>query len=85
VDLILLDMPVTADLEAKYPQAVAEYQRLLAEFEASRSVPVIRANRESLVFTDADFADMIHLNGVGAKKLSAYLKDRLAERGGARP
>ena len=46
---------------------------------------MIRASREALGFTDADFADVIHLNGVGAKKLSAYLKDRLAERGGARP
>ena len=84
-DLVLLDMPVTADLDAKYPAAVSEYQTVLAGFAADRGIPVIRANREGLGFTDADFADIIHLNGHGAKKLSAWLRVRLAERGGARP
>lgn len=84
-DLVLFDMPVTTDLEAKYPSAMTEYRQLLAEFEARRGVRVIRPDRGSLEFTDADFADIIHLNGVGAKKLSAWLKARLSELGGARP
>lgn len=78
-DFILLDMPVTEDLETKFPAAVAEYQRRLAEFEADRGVKVLRANREAVGLDDRHFADLIHLNAVGARKLSAWLRDRLAE------
>ncbi len=78
-DLVLLDMPVTADLEAKFPAAVAEYERRLAEFKAGRKVTVLRATRGAVGLGDRDFADLIHLNGGGARKLSAWLRDRLAE------
>ncbi len=83
-DLVLLDMPTTADLEAKYPAAVAEYDRRLAEFETGRKVPVLRATRAAVGLDDSDFADLIHLNGVGARKLSAWLKERLAALDGGR-
>jgi hypothetical protein len=79
VDLVLLDMPVTADLEARHPDALAEYRRRLAELEAGWSIPVLRATREQVGVGDAEFADMIHLNVVGMHRLSAWLRDRLNE------
>jgi len=88
VDLVLIDVPVTADLEARYPEAFAEYAVRLKEFETSHEARVIRANREVVGLTDADFADVIHLNETGARKLSLWLRHRLstaAPRGGPRP
>lgn len=78
-DLVLLDMPVTEDLENKFPAAVAEYQRRLAEFEADRGVTVLRATRQAVGLGDRHFADLIHLNADGARALSAWLRDWLAE------
>ncbi len=80
VSLVLVDMPVTADLEGQYPAAFAEYRKLLAEEEAN-GVTVIRAHRDAVGITDAGFADTIHLNWVGATVLSRWLKLRLDELG----
>jgi hypothetical protein len=82
VAVVIVDMPVTADLEAKYPAVMGEYRARLAEWEESRGVAVIRASRDSVGLGDAQFADIIHLNGAGAAKFSVWLRDRLAERGG---
>jgi hypothetical protein len=79
--LVLVDMPVTADLEAQHPAAFAEYRRLLAEIEQA-GLPVIRAHRDRVGITDAGFADTIHLNGVGAQRLSAWVRAQLEELGG---
>ncbi|MCZ2340819.1 MAG: hypothetical protein LC104_03365 [Bacteroidales bacterium] len=76
-ELVLLDMPVTADLEAQYPAAMAAYRRRLADVEADSSVIVLRADRATVGLTDADFADIIHLNRVGASKLSLWLRTQL--------
>lgn len=81
VPLILVDMPVTADLEEKYADAFAEYRRLLAEEEATQGLTVIRAHRDIVGITNAGFADTIHLNGVGAKILSRWIKRKLDELG----
>ncbi len=78
-DLVLLDMPVTEDLEKKFPAAVAEYRQRLSEFEANRGVTVLRATRQAVGLGDQHFADLIHLNAVGARVLSEWLRDRLAE------
>ncbi|HET6573999.1 MAG TPA: hypothetical protein VFG68_10385, partial [Fimbriiglobus sp.] len=42
-------------------------------------VTVLRATREAVGLTDRHFADLIHLNAVGARMLSEWLRDRLAE------
>ncbi|MBL8867081.1 MAG: hypothetical protein JNK93_16100 [Planctomycetia bacterium] len=81
VSLVLVDMPVTADLEAKHAAAFAEYRLLLAEEETTRGLTVIRAHRDLVGITDAGFADTIHLNGVGATVLSRWLKGKLDELG----
>lgn len=75
--VVLVDMPITADLEAKYPAEFAEYRARLAELEANRGVRVIRTSRTAVGLDDSHFADVIHLNANGAKKLSAWLKDEL--------
>jgi hypothetical protein len=77
VRLILVDMPVTADLEAAYPAEFAEYQARLAEVERDRGLTVIRATRQATGLTDASFADLIHLNRDGASALSDWLRVKL--------
>ncbi|MBY0512817.1 MAG: hypothetical protein K2P78_02780, partial [Gemmataceae bacterium] len=66
--LVLLDMPVTADLEASYAAAFAEYRARLAEVERDRGLTVIRSPREATGLTDAHFADLIHMNRDGAAR-----------------
>ena len=70
-ELILLDVPVTADLEARYPAAFAEYRGRLTELERDRGVTVLRPTRAAAGLTDAEFGDVIHLNRAGAARLSA--------------
>ena len=79
--LVLVDMPVTADLEARHPAAFAEYRARLGGVERETGVTVIRAHRDAVGITDAGFADTIHLNGVGARLLSRWVRDRLEEVG----
>jgi hypothetical protein len=81
VAVVLVDMPVTADLEAKYASAFAEYRARLAEWETTRNLVVIRASRDVVGLTDADFGDVIHLNGTGAVKFSTWLRAELEGRG----
>jgi hypothetical protein len=82
--LVLLDMPVTADLEAEYPAAFAEYRALLADLEQRMGIPVLRAHRDVVGITDAGFADTIHLNRVGATMLSRWVRNQLEELGQGR-
>jgi hypothetical protein len=79
--LVLVDMPVTADLEAQYPNQFAEYRRRLTEVETARDVLVIHAHRDLIGLTDSDFSDTVHLNGGGARKLSRWLREQLTEVG----
>lgn len=79
VAVVIVDMPVTADLEQRYPDVYAGHQSRIIEWEARGPEPVLRATREAVGLTDADFADIIHLNGVGAAKLSRWLRERLDE------
>src|SRR5207253_2785475 len=81
VAVVLVDMPVTADLESLYPAAFAEYRARLAEVE-TRGVTVLRAHRDVVRLGEDKFADMIHLNADGAATLSAWLRGQLAVAGG---
>jgi hypothetical protein len=77
-ELVLIDMPVTADLEAMHPAAFAEYRTRLAEVERARGVRVIRATRDDAGLSDAHFADLIHMNRAGAAAFSAWVREQLA-------
>jgi hypothetical protein len=79
VELVLVDMPVTADLESKYPAAWAEYRERLAEVERDRGLRVIRAARSETGLTDEHFADLIHLRPEGCRRFSLWLRERLIE------
>ncbi|MCI0701776.1 MAG: hypothetical protein L0241_11890 [Planctomycetia bacterium] len=79
VELILVDMPVTADLEAKFPEAFSEYRARLAEVERTRKLRVIRAVCEQTWLTDEHFADLIHLTPRGCVRFSTWLRARLEE------
>jgi hypothetical protein len=74
-ELVLLDVPVTADLEAEFPAAFAEYRTRLAELERDHGVRVIRPDAG---LTDADYADVVHLNRTGAARLSDRVRAELA-------
>jgi|GEM_PF-1326131 len=77
--LVLLDMPVTHDLETIHAAEFAEYRRRLEEVERERAVVVIRTPRESTGLTDAHFADLIHLNADGAARFSDWLRRQLSQ------
>ncbi len=79
VPVVLLDLPVSADLDgARFPKEFAAYRDVMAEVERDRHVPVLRATRDAVGLTDADFGDLVHLNADGAAKLSDWLRGRLA-------
>lgn len=77
IDLLILDMPVTHDLERLYPQEFAFYRGILAELERNHRVPVLRPTRDALGLTDDHFADLIHMNRDGAGRLSSWLREHL--------
>lgn len=79
VEVVLLDMPVTADLEVMHAAAFAEYRGRLVEVERDRKVCVIRATREAVGLGDAHFADLIHMNRDGAARFSTWVRERLIE------
>lgn len=77
VALVLVDMPVAADVEQLYPAAFACYRQVLAEVEKTRGVRVVRAQRNRIGLTDAHFGDLVHLNAQGTARFSAWLRDEL--------
>ena len=79
VEIILIDMPVTADLEARHPAEFAEYRRHLAEVSKSRGVTVLRGAAAKL--DDDHFADLIHLNRTGTVQFCAWLRGELLRLG----
>lgn len=78
VRFVLIDMPVTADLETQYAAAFAEYRSRLAAIESARGLTVFRATREATGLNDTHFADTIHLNCSGAQRFSDWLRTALA-------
>jgi len=75
--VVLVDMPVSADLECRYPAEFGQYRSVLAEIEQHRGLRVLRANREAVGLGDADFADLIHLNAAGRARFCVWLKEKL--------
>jgi hypothetical protein len=84
--VVLVDMPVPADLDGRlYPNQFAVYRSALAEVASAHGVPVLQATRAAVGLTDADFCDLVHLNGTGAVKLSHWLRTAVAAAGEAAP
>ena len=80
IPVVLVDMPVSRDLQdGLHAAAFATYRDWLAGVEREQSLRVIRAHRDAVGLTDADFADFIHLNSRGAQRLSAWVRTHLDE------
>jgi hypothetical protein len=78
VKVVLVDMPVSADLEERiHPQAFRIFRDTLAEVARNRGVAVLHASRQALGLSDSDFADLIHLNINGTIRLSQWLRSTL--------
>jgi hypothetical protein len=79
VTVILVDLPVPADLDQRlYPQIYGSYRAVLETVAHRRGVRLLRATREAVGLTDADFGDLIHLNASGAARLSTWLRQQLS-------
>jgi hypothetical protein len=75
---VLVDLPVSAELEEGIcPRPFAAYRAVLDEVERTRGVRVLRATRGAVGLTDAQFCDLIHLNGEGKARLSAWVRREL--------
>jgi hypothetical protein len=81
-ELVLLDMPVTADLEAEHAAAFAVYRQLLRELEHKHGLRVLRGDRVAVGLDDYYFADQAHLNAAGSNSLSCWLRGALTLAGG---
>ena len=75
--LIVVEMPITLDLDNRHAWEQAEFRKRLLEFEASRNVAVWSGHRDHVGLTDEHFADLTHLNRAGAAKFSRWLGTRL--------
>lgn len=81
VDVVLLDMPVTEDLEERLrPREFATFRDVVRGVAQQRGIPLIRAERGAVGLTDAEFADLFHLNAEGGRRLALWLRQTL-ERG----
>jgi hypothetical protein len=79
VAVVLVDMPVSADLEERlHPREFARYRAALTETAQQHGVPVLHARRDVLGLDDTHFADLVHLNRRGAARMSAWLRAQLA-------
>ncbi|HEY3789013.1 MAG TPA: hypothetical protein VGL71_09170 [Urbifossiella sp.] len=77
VELILMDMPTTADLETIHAAEFAEFRSRLAEVQRDRGVKVIHASLDAVGLNDAHFADLIHMNLDGARIFSEWVKQTI--------
>jgi hypothetical protein len=77
--LVLVDMPVSAELEQKRHAAIfSQYRAALAELARRRRVPVIDGSRGAVGLTDEHFCDLIHLNVWGTRRFTTWLRGQLA-------
>jgi len=81
IELILVDMPTTADLEVKYAAEFAEYRERLAEVERARGLRVLWQTRVSAGLTDEHFGDLIHMRQEGCRQFSLWLRKQLEDAG----
>lgn len=84
VTVVVVDMPTTADLQARHPAEFAEYRSRLTEVCQRRGIRLLSADQQSTGLTDNHFADLIHLNRAGSDRLSNWMGDEL-RRLGAEP
>ncbi|MEZ4714385.1 MAG: hypothetical protein R3A44_44805 [Caldilineaceae bacterium] len=84
VHLVLMNMPLTDDYYASFPNAAADYAAYLSTLTAiadAAHIPLwdMEALPPNQALTDADFYDFHHLNRQGAAKLSALAAERYVD------
>jgi hypothetical protein len=80
IPVVLVDMPVPADLDQRlYPGEFQAYRAALAAAAKARGVTLLSATREAVGLSEAEFADQVHLNAGGAARFSAWLRRQLEQ------
>ncbi len=82
IQVLLVAMPVTADLVGFHPAGADDYQRALAGF-ASIAQSAGATFAVPGVWPISEFADPVHLNGAGTVHFSSYLAPLLRQAAGA--
>jgi hypothetical protein len=86
VPVLIVDLPVPADLDDRmYPAEFAAYRAALSDVARAHGVQILHATRTAVGLTDADFSDLVHLNGDGAAKMSAWLRTAITAAGEVAP
>ncbi|MFN4261520.1 MAG: hypothetical protein ACK4RK_19730 [Gemmataceae bacterium] len=80
IPLVLVDMPLCADLEHNHPHEFATYRSILADLELRHRVVILRPTRADVGLTDQDFCDEAHFNADGTARFSAWLKKTIESR-----
>jgi hypothetical protein len=78
VDLVLVDMPMSADLEARHASVFLRYRRLLRDLQVEHGFRVLHGDREAVGLDDDHFADLAHLNQWGADRFGHWLRTALS-------
>lgn len=79
VELVLVEMPMAADLERDYPREFAQFRTLLREVAQRQNLQLLTPTRQQLGLTDAEFLDLVHLNGDGVARFSVWLRRALED------
>jgi len=77
---ILVRMPTTHDFQTRFSAEWDFFEQQLSAWEASQGWPILRADRDRLGLSDADFGDWVHLNRGGAEKVSRWVRVQLETR-----
>jgi hypothetical protein len=78
VEVLLVDMPVTPELERRHAREFQRYREVLSSLE-QHGIRVLRPSRAEVGLDDSHFADLVHLNVRGAARMSAWLRAELEE------
>jgi hypothetical protein len=80
-DLVLVDMPVSSDLESRYATTFSQYREVLEELKYKHGFRVLHGERQAVGLDDSDFADLIHLNAWGVERFGKWLRETLGRPG----
>jgi hypothetical protein len=79
VELVLLEMPLSADVERLYPREYEQFRAVLPRVAQAHGVRLLRPTREQVGLTDADYLDLAHLNADGVRRFTAWLRQTLEQ------
>jgi hypothetical protein len=77
VEVVLVEMPMSADVEREFPREFATFRAVLRETARAHGLRLLRPTRQRLGLTDAEFLDDAHLNADGVRRFSTWLRNTL--------